>query len=269
MNFTPTCTRARTWNELLAQHALGRQLVEHLRHVDGRVVGEVLGEAAHVVRLDREVDLLGQRLAELRDQPGGRVAAQLGDLRLGDLRHPLEDRQVGPDHPVEVRALDLEHDLLPALERRAVDLRDRGGRQRLLLELAEHVVDLSAELRLDQLADPRRVERGDLVLQLAQLDHQAHRDQVGPGGHHLPQLDEGRTELLQRQPDPLLGAQLVHVGVDAADQLRLDPVQDGVDSDPGDDVAEPVLEQHPADLREPLQAANPLRDGGDAHGRQG
>ena len=252
-------------DELFAEDLARGELLVDGRHVNVGVAYEVRREAAHVIGLDLEVDLLGERLLELVDQADGVVAAQLRDPLLGLVGEPAQDREVGLDHLVEVGALDLEHHLAPVLEGRAVDLRDRGRGQGLVVELAEHLVHGAAELVLDELADPLAAEGLDLVLQLAQLGHELERDQVGAGRHDLAQLHEGRAEVLQREPDPLLGLELDHGRVGVRDHARLDPLQDRVEPDPRHGVAEAVLQQHLEDLRQPLQAADPLRNRNDAH----
>ena len=79
-------------------------------------------------------------------------------------------------------------------------------------------------------------------------------------GHDLAQLHEGRPELLQRQPDPLLGLDILEAGIDVVEDLALQPVEDTVHPHAGDDVTKPKPEQDGQDLGQPLQAANALRD---------
>ena len=87
----------------------------------------------HRLRLEAEVQLLGEVVGEVGDDVlRGQPAAQLGQL--DDLRDALQDLQVGGDPAADARPLDLDDDLLAAVQGRVVHLRDRRRRERLLVE---------------------------------------------------------------------------------------------------------------------------------------
>ena len=72
-------------------------------------------------------------------------------------------------------------------------------------KLAKTCLGSGAELLLDQGADGRGGDRRGGVLQLGQLAQVVGRHDVGPGREQLAQLDEGRAQLLERQPQVLGG----------------------------------------------------------------
>ncbi len=119
-------------------------------------------DRAVVLRLDLVVELLGDPLAQL--------AVERLDVEPG--REPLDQRQqqrevaeVGLDRLGDAGVLELDRDLVAVERDRAVDLADRGGGERLLLEGLEVVADLAAELLLEQLADLLERQRRDVVAQ--------------------------------------------------------------------------------------------------------
>ncbi|VVN32836.1 hypothetical protein PS624_04934 [Pseudomonas fluorescens] len=78
-------------------------------------------------------------------------------------------------------------------------LRHRCRSQRFDVETAEHVADFLAQLFFDQLDRQLRIERRHAVLQQHQLIGDVFRQQVAAGRENLPELDENRPEILQRQ----------------------------------------------------------------------
>ena len=92
-------------------------------------------DPALVLRLELVVELLPDPLAQLRGER----------LRVQARRQPLDERQqqhrvaqVGLDRLGDPRILDLDDHLLAVERRRAVDLADRRGGERALVELGEH-----------------------------------------------------------------------------------------------------------------------------------
>ena len=92
----------------------------------------------HRLRLEPEVELLGEVVGEVGDDVlGGQPPAELDQL--DELRAALEDLQIGGDAATDAGPLDLDDDLLAAVQRRVVHLRDRGRSERLVLEGLEEV----------------------------------------------------------------------------------------------------------------------------------
>ena len=88
-----------------------------------------------------------------------------GASRLTSGSSMREVAEVGLDRLGDAGVLELDRDLVAVERDRAVDLADRGGGERLLLEGLEVVADLAAELLLEQLADLLERERRDVVAQ--------------------------------------------------------------------------------------------------------
>ena len=79
-----------------------------------------------------------------------------------------------------------------------MDLRDRRGGDRLLVELGEQFGERLAEVGLDDRLDLAETERRDAVLERAELVDDLGREQIGPRLHHLAELDERRAERAHR-----------------------------------------------------------------------
>ncbi len=106
-------------------------------HDDERVAAEDPRERALVLRLQLVVELLADARAELL---GGRLDVEAGrDLLHQPQDHP-EVLHVGPHRLGDARVLDLDRHLAAVGQAGAVDLADRGGGDRLLVELGERLV---------------------------------------------------------------------------------------------------------------------------------
>ena len=98
----------------------------------------------------------------------------------------------------------------PSMQPRAVHLADRGGGDRLLVELVEHVAQALLELLLDHLAHVLEGDRGRRVAQRGQLALEllavllGHEPDVEER-HHLPDLHRGALHRAQRVDDLLGG----------------------------------------------------------------
>ncbi len=91
----------------------------------------------------------------------------------------------------------------PSAQLGGVHLGDRGGGQRHFLESAQVRVERRAVGALDAGARHRARERRHVVLQLGQLVGDVVGQQVASRGQGLAELDEDRSELLEREPQPL------------------------------------------------------------------
>jgi hypothetical protein len=78
-----------------------------------------------------------------------------------------------------------------------VDLADRRGGDRDRVELGEKAFDRLAELLLDHALDVLVREGADVVLQAAELGDDVRREDVGAHREELPELDEGRAQLVE------------------------------------------------------------------------
>ena len=135
------------------QHPLAGEVPVDLRHPDvlaQRRGVHVRDPGVHRLRLEPEVELLGEVVGEVGDDVLCRQPpAQLGQL--DELRAALEDLQIGGDAAADAGPLDLDDDLLAAVQRRVVHLGDGGRRERLVVERREQVGRVVAELLLEQL----------------------------------------------------------------------------------------------------------------------
>ena len=92
------------------------------------------GDRAVVLRLDLVVELLGDPLPQLAVE---RLDVEPGREPLDQRQQQREVAQVRVDRLGDARVLQLDRHLVAVEGDRAVDLADRGGRERLLLELGK------------------------------------------------------------------------------------------------------------------------------------
>src|SRR5215212_3421649 len=108
------------------------------RDDDEGVAAEDPRQRALVLRLELVVELLPDPAADLL---GRRLDVDAGR----DLLHQPQDQSeilhVGPDRGGDPGVLDLDRHLAAVVQRRAVDLADRGGGDRLRVEGGEDVLD--------------------------------------------------------------------------------------------------------------------------------
>ena len=186
------------------QHPLAGEVPVHLRHPDvlaQRRRVQVRDPGLHRLRLEAEVQLLGQVVGEVGDhilcrQP----AAQLGQF--DGLGEALEDLQVGGDPAADARPLDLDDDVLAAVQGRVVHLRDGRRRERLFVPFGEQLGRVAAELLDEELVHLFGVGGWHPVEQAAEFAGQRFAERAGAGRDDLaelhvrrPQVGEGLREL--------------------------------------------------------------------------
>ena len=140
---------------------------------------------------------------------------------LGHERRELsEELDVVGEQLAEIRTLHFDDDRPAVSQLRRVHLAETRGAERLVGEVGEELTDSRAELALDDLLDLARGDWVDVVLELFQLLDVRRRQEIGPHGQHLPELDVRRSELDQSFPKRqcLLWRAAVGVG-----RLRLVP----------------------------------------------
>src|SRR5919204_1215365 len=182
----------------LQHHSLlGHVRPDHLRHDEALVVGDEARDQLGVVRLLEKVELGAKVHLELV-----RERLELEELRR--LGAPLEQaRRRADDVEVEVdlfhhsRPPHLHDDRLAGAEERRVDLRDGGGRDRVRVDAREDVAEGLAYDRLE-LAEWHRRHLVDEAPELVDVDV---RQEIGPRGEKLPELDVRRAEALEREPE--------------------------------------------------------------------
>ena len=159
------------------------QVGHDARDHDERVPAVGARDGARVLGLELVVELLVDAVAHL---DGELLDVEVrGDL-LGDPQQRDEVLQVGAHGGVDARVLDLDGDLAPVVERRAVDLPDRRGRDRLLVERREDAVELLAVVALEDLAHVGERHRRGRVAQLG--ERRPHL--LAVGGRHRVEVDD-------------------------------------------------------------------------------
>src|SRR5262249_55294595 len=178
-------------------------------------VAELLHDAVelvHVGRLAPEVELLAQGAVEVVDD-----ADRIGQLHRRDerdqLRPDTQDAHVGGDPPLDVWALNLDHDVAPVGQAGGVHLRDRGGGERRRIDRREDVLGARAHLDGERALDVAVGERLDAIEGLGEFAAVAVREQAVRGGDQLAELEVGRAEILEGEAhelgsDVALSAQL-------------------------------------------------------------
>jgi hypothetical protein len=90
------------------------------------VRGEVLTELLDVAQLAQEIELGAHHLRKLTDDGDWVVRLQVVDVAFGQGREIREHAQVGFDTTLDAVLLDLDDDVLAAVQTGVVHLRDRG-----------------------------------------------------------------------------------------------------------------------------------------------
>ena len=106
-----------------------------------------------------------------------------------------DDVEIGADRRIRRGALDLHHHPLTGCERGCVHLAERGGGQRLGVELRKQFLGRAPQFVCEGVLDELPRSRGDLAVELGQLAHVSRREQVGAGGEHLTQFHECHSSL--------------------------------------------------------------------------
>jgi hypothetical protein len=233
------------------EHPRARVAPEHARDVDVRVAGEVAVECGGVPRLETVIQLVTDRPRELVHELARVDEIERTDAFLRDPRSLVEQREIRLDLSRRARALHLHRDLPSVREGRAVDLADRRGRDRLLVELGKQLVEAEAEVLLDDLLDLVERERTDVVLQSAQLRDDVRRQDVRSRRQELAELHERRTELVQHLAQVLAALRRLAVNVHPRAAPR-EEVGQPVGVEP---VAEAVADRDLRDLRETAEVA--------------
>ena len=178
------------------EHLAGRVLVLRHRSTDVLVpeLAHDVVEPVEVRGLLAEVELLGQGVREVVDD-----AHRVRELRIApelreQLRHEPHDLHVSHAAGDDARALDLDHDRRAIAQLRGVNLRDRGRRELLRLDIDQVCGLLRAELFDQRALDVFEWERLDAIEHLLELFD------VRIGEHARRRRDD-LTELDERGPE--------------------------------------------------------------------
>ena len=169
------------------EHAAAREIGVDGGHVGERMPAPGARDRAVVLRLDLVVELLGDALAQLA---GECAHVEPGGQALHQRQQQAEVAQVDLDGLGHARVLDLDRDPLALARDRAVHLADRGGGERLVLELREVLAQRPAELDSHELLELRPRQRRHVVAQRRERALELLALGLGDGG----ELD-GREDL--------------------------------------------------------------------------
>jgi hypothetical protein len=234
--------------EFHREHAAGGERPVHPGHAHGRL-GRVLAREPFGIRaLEREVELLHERVGELLDERRQAVLAQAREVPVERTGGVAQQREIRGDRVRDPGALDLDDDRRAVGQARTVDLRHGSRRERRLVEPGEEARDARAELALD---DPLRLgagERTGVAVQAAQLGDDIVGEDVGAHAQHLPELHERGSQLLERRAQ---ARRIVRLG---ARRARL-PLAVAGEAEPLGVVAPALRHRDARDLREPRQLA--------------
>ena len=129
-------------------HDLGRrELPVDLRETDARHILEVACHPVRVAAVPGEVKLFYDLVGKIVDHAGRVVQAGLGKNDLEAFCHRLQDTDIGLDDIANARALDLDCHRSAIGEESAVDLPDRGGCDRRLLDAGKPDVHIGTVFR--------------------------------------------------------------------------------------------------------------------------
>ena len=117
---------------------------------------------------------------------------------MNEARKAVEDLEIRLDDTANVGALNLDNDLLSAVERCAMNLGYTSGRKRLLMKLAEQLFDWATQLvgkllthNLDRVWSRLILERTKTLCDLSAED-------IWSRCHQLAEFNEGGAELFAR-----------------------------------------------------------------------
>ena len=194
-----------------------------MRHDEIRVALVGLGEGALIVGLEPVVEFHLGALDQLVDHAlhvgAGGELPQHAD-------HPLHGLQVGAQRLVGAGVLDLDRDLAAVGPHRLVHLADAGRRDRLVVERAEPLPPLGAQLRVEDPVHLGRGQRRGLPLQLGQRLAVGLAVLLGDRGLHdrqrLADLHRAALEFAEHGEE-LLGGLVHQFGVDLVLRLAGQP----------------------------------------------
>ena len=235
-----------------AVHALHHQhlgmapVPVHLGHDQQCRVTEVAPKLASTRRLAQQIEFIVQVLAEFADDFARLEPFAIGPHRLDQPGSGVEQGKITVDDAGDARPQDLHRHLAAVGQRRKMDLRDRGARHRLALERGKHLVHGFAIYPFQNGERLGGRKRGHAVLQGGQFIGYVVRDQVTPRRQHLTELDEDRTQTLQRLTQTFAAGTIEPTPEENHPHHRAQPAQTGVSEH---ESIEPEPKHHEQDAR--------------------
>ena len=177
------------------EQPVGRVRRHDLGHVHVRLVAQHVAVERDVLGLAPVVEFLAQ---PRRDLGMDLVGADRRIEALADREHDLELVEVGFERRGHVGILQLGRDLASVRQRRAMDLAERGGERRLLVELGELALPVRPQFGRHAPAHEGPAHGRRVGLQLGQLAGIFRRQRVGNGGEQLRRLHQRTLQPAQR-----------------------------------------------------------------------
>ena len=132
------------------------------------------------------------------------VGPQRGDKMVKTRREEGDQIEVGLDDLLQLRALELYGDgAVIVLQTRKIDLGQRRRGDRSLIEFGEDIGGIAFQLLEQNRAHLGEGQGLHGILQLAQLEDEGRRHQVGPHAQKLARFHKRRSQLLGRQTNAL------------------------------------------------------------------
>src|SRR5690606_9950513 len=171
-----------------------------LGHVEQVGTGEIAANLRCISRFAHEVELIEDGLLVFTNECHRAQPVSFTPIAIGELRERIGHLDVALDARANAWSYDLDDDFLAVLQTSRMDLRDRGGCKRRLVETLEHGFDRHSVCFRDDAAGLLDRKRRNAVLKLFELICDVTRQQVAPSREHLAELHENGTELLKREP---------------------------------------------------------------------
>ncbi len=139
-------------------------------------------------------------LFEFLNHLAGFQATSVGPKPLDQISRNLDQRNVVRNGQRDAGTQDFDGHFAAIVQHGKMHLSDRRAGYRRFLETFECFEQGLAVCGLQQGDGLNGWERRHLILQLGQLVGKIRRHQIAPGGEHLSEFDENRTQTLQSLP---------------------------------------------------------------------
>jgi hypothetical protein len=173
------------------------------RHAKGRIARKILGKLGSSRSLETQIDLDFDGLLQRARDLNRLQSAQRGPGPLDQFTEPQQEIEIAGECSRDPRPQDFDGDLSSLAGHREMDLRNRGSRDRYVVEGEKQAVERTAELGLDHRARLAGRKWWQPVLQQRQIGGDLIAEQIGPRRQHLAELDKGRTDFLKGRGEAL------------------------------------------------------------------
>ena len=206
---------------LQRQHALAGAPPVDARHAEIGIAGEILGELGGGGGFEPQIHLDAHRLGEGAHDLDRLQAAQARLGALDEAGEPEEEVDVAREGGGDAGAQDLDRDLLAVGGDGEMDLGDRGGGDRHVLEGGEEALRSArpnSASTMARAASPGK--RRQTILQLRQVGGDLLAEEIGAGRQELAELDEAGAERVQRRGEALARPRRGEHGIARAQQAQ-------------------------------------------------